>query len=146
MPPEISRPAAAGGSLNGGKNLSPSDVNADLKNLEMTEGLTKALGIPSVVSKPFVVRYGIFSGLNHTPTNKTGYDCSMRLAVYENVGRNSVNINGAYFEKFWAYLMKPKYVIQGMPGQTGFEDEKESWLDKIRGWVQGGSSKNGAGE
>jgi hypothetical protein len=146
MPPEISRPAAPGGKSNGSKDLTPSDVNADLKNLEMTEALVRSLGTPSVVSKPFVVRYGIFAGLNHTKANKTGYDCSIRLAVYENVGRNSVNINGMYFEKFWAYLMKPKYVIQGMPSQTGFEDEKEGMIDRLRSWIQGGSSKNGVSE
>jgi hypothetical protein len=143
---EIHRtPVSGSESTNGKTGRDPSDVNADLANIKMTEGLVGKLGTPSIVSKAFVIRYGIFAGLNHRdkvvddketvidPGNETGYDASMRLAVYEKVGRESVNINGLYFEKFWAYLMKPKYTIMGIPGgQDAFNEEKTSIFDGIR--------------
>jgi hypothetical protein len=135
------------------------EVNPDLANIEMAKGLIERLGTPSIVSKPFIVRYGLFSALNHRSStrdetgkvidsgNPTGYDCSLRMRVYESVSKNSVNVNGQYFEKYFAYLMKPKYIIQGMPiGQNTFEDNEESLFDKARNLItgnKGGESSNG---
>jgi len=136
----------------------PYDVNADLANIEMAKGLIKDLGTPSIVSKSFIVRYGLFSALNHRspvrdaegivtdPGNPTGYDCTLRMRVYASVAKDSVNVNGQFFEKFWAYLMKPKYIIQGMPiGQNSFDDEGESWIDKGRNLIMGKPEGSGNG-
>ena len=73
--------------------------------------------------------------------NNTGYDCSARMAVYEAVAAKSVNIDGAYFDKIWSYLMKPKFIIQGngMMSSTvnGFEEEP-GFISKILGFLFGG--------
>jgi hypothetical protein len=122
----------------------PHELNPDLAAAKMANDLVDKMGAPSILTTPFVVRYGIFSGLNHTPTNRTGYDCSMRLAVYRMVAHESVNVNGAYFEKVWQYLMKPKVVVQGMQGQPAFqqEEEKESILSRMIGFFKGGKKND----
>ena len=126
-----------------GNTYSPDELNPDLASSKMARDLVNMMGSPSIISTPFVVRFGIFSGINHSPTNPTGYDCSMRLAVYKMVARESVNVNGAYFEKVWQYLMKPKMIIQGMPSQQAFqEEEKTSLWDRTIGRLLGGKKND----
>ena len=97
----------------------PHELNPDLAAAKMANDLVNRMGSPSVLTTPFVVRYGIFSGLNHRDVvNVTGYDCSMRLAVYRMVAKESVNVNGMYFEKVWQYLMRPKVIVQGITGSV----------------------------
>ena len=122
----------------------PDELNPDLAAARMADELVKRLGKPSIISKKFAVRYGIFRGLNHIDKeNETGYDCSMRIKVYDEVSNNSVNIDGKYFERIFAYLMKPKYVINGAPfGQSAFEDEKQTLFERLMGW---GKPKNDSG-
>lgn len=128
---------------NQGSTYSPHELNPDLAQAKMAEDIIKMMGSPSIISTPFVVRYGIFSGLNHTTDNPTGYDCRMRLAIYENVAHQSPNVNGAYFEKVWQYLMKPKMIVQGMPGTQAFqEEEKESLWDRTIGRFFGGKKND----
>ena len=123
---------------------SPAELNPDLAAARMAENLVKMLGKPSIISKKFAVRYGMFKALNHIDKdNETGYDCSMRLKMYEMVAGNTVNIDGKWFERILAYLMKPKYVIQGTPfGQSAFEDEKQTLFERLMGW---GKPKNDSG-
>lgn len=75
--------------------------------------------------------------------NPTGYDSSLRLAVYEHVARHSVNIEGEYFHSFWAFAMKPKMIIQGMNamGQPVEEEGRQSIFDRVRGWFGKGDEK-----
>ncbi len=124
----------------------PEELNPELATAKMAEKLIDKLGAPSIVNKAFVVRFGIFSGLNHSESNRTGYNCVMRLSVYDSVAHNSVNINGAYFEKIWAYLMKPKFVLQGMQVQT-FDQEEQT--GGITSWIKekifGGGEKQNVG-
>lgn len=120
-------------------NWQPHEVDPDLATAKMAENLIEKMGPPSVISTPFVVRYGIFSGLNHTESNPTGYNCGMRLSLYRKVAHESVNVNGMYFEHIWQYLMKPKVVVQGLANQPAFEqEEKTSIWDKLTGWFRGG--------
>jgi hypothetical protein len=74
------------------------------------------------------------------PGNPTGYDSSLRVRIYKEVESASVNINGAYLEKFWAYLCKPKYIINGMPmGNNTFEEDKgESLIGRLVNFMRGG--------
>ena len=124
---------------------SPDQLNPDLAASKMAQDMVNKLGTPSIISKKFAVRYGIYRSLNHTKESKTGYDCSTRLKLYEEIAANSVNIDGKFFERFWAYLMKPKYVISGTPfGANAFEDEKKSALGRIIGWFRGEKANDAA--
>lgn len=126
-------------SLNG-KQWRPDQVDPELANLAMAKLLVEKMGTPSILNKNFVVRYGIFNAINHSPENPTGYDSSLRLAVYREVSSQSVNIDGVYFEKVWAFLMKPKYIINGMNGMPNqFDQEKgESIVGRFVNWIRGG--------
>jgi hypothetical protein len=104
----------------------PHELNPELAAAKLAEKLVDRMGDPTVVSKRFVVWQGIWEGLNHTKENPTGYDCSMRVALYRHIAKNSVNIDGKYFDRLFAYLMKPKYTIvqnTGQPGNAFQEDE-----------------------
>lgn len=121
----------------------PAELNPELATAKLASDMCGMMGSPSIISTPFVVRFGIFNGLNHSTKNPTGYDCSMRLAVYKMVAHESVNVNGAYFEKFWQYLMRPKMIVQGLPSQQAFqEEEKESLWDRTIGRFFGGKKND----
>ena len=146
----------------------PEQLNPDLANLAMARILVDKMGTPSIVNKQFVVRKAVFEALNHIPGeyrvlkpayqdddgfwipaevleiskgNITGYDSSLRIKVYREAEKGSVNIEGRYFEKIWAFLMKPKYIINsvgGMPGQFGEEEKGESLIGRAWNWFRGG--------
>jgi hypothetical protein len=74
------------------------------------------------------------------PGNPTGYDCSMRIAAYEKWELGSVNVDGWYGEKVWAFLMKPKMIITSLAGQGGLgqeEEKKESLIGRLWGKITG---------
>jgi len=136
-----------------GNGVRPYELDPELAQIKIAEILIGKMGTPAVISRPFVVRYGLFHALNHVDPeydtrdghrisagNSTGYDASLRLHVYREVAAQSVNIDGRYFNNVWAYLMKPKYIIQGMNGMpTQFEDDKkESIAGRIMNWFRGG--------
>lgn len=109
----------------------PYEVDPDLANIKMAGDMMAKMGDPGIVSKLFVVWQGLYDGVNNSATNKTYYDASMRASVYKSVFKNSVNVEGALFHAFWTYMNKPKMIVQGIPGQQTFEEEKkESLIDK----------------
>jgi hypothetical protein len=113
----------------------PDELSADLAAAKMAGDVFEDLGTPSFISKNFGVWYGICRSLHDSNV----YDCSLRISLYHSVEANSVNVDGRYFERLWAYMMKPKYVIQGIPfGQP--EEEKESVFGRIANWWRGGKS------
>lgn len=119
-------------------SVKPWELDAELMQLKMAEMMVSRLGTPSVINKKFIVRYGIFTALNHTPTNPTGLDCSLRIKVYEKVAAQSINEDGKYFERYWAYMMKPKYIINaGAPMQGQPQEEKQSIAGRIWGFMTG---------
>jgi len=154
--------------LNGGQ-YKPEQLDPELANLAMARLLVEKSGTPSILNKKQIVRYGIFNALNHVPPtylkisdeyqdtegihpavydqvskgNPTGYDSSLRLAVYREVAAQSINEGGKYFEKVWAFLMKPKYVINGMTMGPGMQDEekKESLAGRFMNWWRGGKNE-----
>jgi hypothetical protein len=150
------RPPSPGATQTNGGQWRPEQLDPELANLAMAKLLVEKMGTPSIVNKQFIVRKAIFKALNHIPKqyekidadtfividkgNPTGYDSSLRLAVYNEAERGSVNIDGQYFEKAWAFLMKPKYIINAAAGQPGqFEEEKgESIAGRIMNWFKGG--------
>jgi hypothetical protein len=138
----IRRPSSPGVSDIQHQGYSPDQLNPDLAAAAMAREIVAKLPKPAIISKLFAVRQGIFTALNNSPTNLTGYDCSVRLLVYDAVAETSVNIEGKYFNSLWAYLMKPKYIIQGMPQQMGgFEEEKPGILSRVVGWFRGGNKQ-----
>lgn len=115
--------------------VKPYELDAELAQLKMAEMMIQRLPRPSKVSKAFIARKGIFEALNHTEANRTGYDCSLRCTLYDQFALQSVNEDGLYFEHFWAFMMKPKYIINGM--QQGQPEEKESLIGRAVGWLRG---------
>lgn len=104
----------------------PHELNPELAAAKLAQTLVERMGDPAVVSKRFVVWQGIWEGLNHTNTNRTGYNCQIKVDLYNHIAKNSVNIDGKYFDRLFAYLMKPKYVItqaSAMPGNAFQNDE-----------------------
>jgi hypothetical protein len=135
-----SEPAEIKDSNNSG--MKPQDYLPDMAAAKMAESFVKDMGPFSNVSKAFVVRQGIWLGLNHTATNQTGYDCSMRLSIYNQVARNSGNVDGFNLKSFWQYLMKPSYVITQMGGLGGqpFQSEEPGFFRRIFNRLTGKSN------
>lgn len=145
----------------------PSEIDPELANLAMAKVLVDKLGTPSRVKKEFIVRKAVFTALNHVPAtlqevipatetepavlnvinpgNPTGYDSSLRLEVYRCAELGSVNEDGIYFDRVWAFLMKPKYIINGMAGMGALQEEEqgESLFSRAVNWFRGGK-KNGS--
>ena len=122
----------------------PYEVDAELATSKLAETIIDRMPAPAIVSKEFVVWLGIYRGLNHSEKNPTYCDTSLFVSIFEGVAHNSVNINGALFEKVFQYLSKPKMIVQGLPGQPLFneEEEKKSIFDRIRGFMGGGDKTN----
>lgn len=130
-----------------GNDVDPSLIDADLAAAAMAKELVKQLGRPSIISKKFAVRKGVFKALNHTKEHKTGYDCSLRIMVYDEVENASVNIDAKYFERAWAYLMRPKFIVTGMPQTPNTFDEQEpTWGRKLLNMFTGKGNENKTGE
>ena len=138
------RPTSPGVVDRGQSGVKPWELDPDLAASKLAENLLNKLPTPSVISKPYAVRYGIFYALNHSEKNPTGYDSSLRLAIYQEVAHQSVNIDGELFRSTFAYLMKPKYILQGgglMPGQFQ-EEQKESIFGRVINWFRGGKKND----
>jgi len=136
-------PASPSSSKTTESKWQPYEVDPDMANAKLANDLVTMCGRPGIVSKEFVIFHGILQGINHSKENPTYFDCSRIISVFDAVFANTVNINGALFEKIWQYLMKPKMIIQGMPGQMSFQEEqKESYFDKIRNWFTGGKKND----
>ena len=130
---EIIRPEPASVEKGGDSSMSPEDYMADMANAKMAKDFIAMLGRPSIVSKQFIVWQGIWSALNHTDTNKTYLDTSLRLAIYDHVAKNSVNVDGKYFERAWQYLMKPRFVISQNIGATpnSFDQDQPGFIGRL---------------
>lgn len=160
------RPSSPGITRQTIEQWNPAELNPDLANLAMAKLLVERLGTPSRIKKEFIVRKAVFKALNHIPEtleeiipateyepavlnviergNPTGYDSSLRLEVYRQAELGSVNEDGIYFDRVWAFLMKPKYIINGMAGMGGLQEEEkgESLIGRAINWFRGGK-KNG---
>jgi hypothetical protein len=136
-------PSPSSGDKAGSHSYKPYEIDPDLAASHLAEEMMTRMGTPGIVSKPFVVWQGIWEGLNHTEKNETYYDSSIRCSIYRGVFNNSVNINGSLFERFWQYMMKPKMVVQGLPGQQTFEqDDNPSLWDRTFGRLLGGKKED----
>jgi hypothetical protein len=139
----IPAPAAPQVNISTGQQLRPEDYNSDLATAKMAEKLVSVMGFPAIYSKEFAVRQGIFEALNHAEINPTGYDCSLRVAIYRNVERKSVNIDGKYFNSLWAYLNKPKYIInQNAPPQDNAFNKEPGFIQRAVNRLTGKGGDN----
>jgi hypothetical protein len=131
---QLQRPENRGAVENKGV-VKPYELDAELAQLKLAELMIGRLPCPSKVNKAFIARKAIWEALNNTQENQTGYDCSIRIRLYDQFALQSVNEEGMYFERFWAFMMKPKYIINGM--QQGQIEEKESIIGRAIGWFRG---------
>jgi hypothetical protein len=131
---QLQRPENRGAVENKGV-VKPYELDAELAQLKLAELMIGRLPCPSKVNKAFIARKAIWEALNDTQENQTGYDCSIRIRLYDQFALQSVNEEGMYFERFWAFMMKPKYIINGM--QQGQIEEKESIIGRAIGWFRG---------
>jgi hypothetical protein len=165
------RPVSPGITTKTLEQWKPAELDPELANLAMAKLLVEKLGTPSRIKKEFIVRKAIFTALNHIPAtyqeiapacenedgfkgpaiwneiekgNPTGYDSSLRLEVYRHAELGSVNEDGIYFDRVWAFLMKPKYIINGMAGMGGLQEEEkgESLIGRAVNWFKGRKSNN----
>ena len=131
------RPASPGSDTIKTTGTSPADLNPSLRELEMMEDLLFLLDPPSDITKPFAVRKAIYTALNHTPENPTGYDTSARIRLYSIYERSSLNVGAKLFDTFTAFLMKPHVMIQGMPtGNT--VPQEPGFFGRILNRITGG--------
>jgi hypothetical protein len=129
----------------------PEETNPELAAAAMVKEMMAKFPTPAIVNKKFSIFEGILMATNHVaptldkdgkildPGNPTYFDCTPRLRAYKKVAETSVNVDGALFKNFWAYMMHPNYIIQGMP-QMPTQEEKpgliSGLLNKFRGQPQ----------
>jgi hypothetical protein len=109
------RPQSPGSSTIKNTTTSPSDLDPDLAAMGMIKDLLIKVDTPSDITKQFAVRKALYSALNHSENNPTGYDASLRINLYASYEKSSLNISAKLFNSFMAFLMKPKMIIQGLP-------------------------------
>ena len=135
----------------------PEQLDPDLANMAMANLLVEKMGTPSRINQVFNARKAMLMALNHREPvydeltgvttdagNPTGYDCSMRIAAYEKWERGSINVDGWYGEKIWAFLMKPKLMITSLAGQGAIQEEepKESMFSGLWKRISGGGKND----
>ena len=67
----------------------------------------------------------------------TYLDTSLLIELMDRVSEKSVNVEGKLFQNIFAYLMHPKYIIQGMPQAMTPEEEKPGVLSRLWGGITG---------
>lgn len=136
---DIVRPKAPSSTDDQSRGYSPEQLNPELAQAAMARDLIGKWPIPTFISKKFAVFQGMYRGLNHTEDNKTYFNCEMRLAIYQQVGHQSVNIDGRLFTSIFTYLNKPKLVLQGVNQlASGFEEEKPGFFASLINRFRGG--------
>jgi hypothetical protein len=111
----------------------PDELNADLASATLVKDLVNKLPTPAIDTRKFTIIHGLMKSLNHSESNPTYIDTSNLIRLMDAVSEKSVNVDGKYFETLFAYLMKPKYIIQGMPQGTASEEKKPGIIQRILG-------------
>ena len=121
----------------------PDELNAELAAAALARELVAKWPKPSISSKKFTVIHGLMLSLNHKEPvlnsdgtikekrNPTYLDVSPIIELMDRVDEKSVNVEGKLFTNIFAYLMHPKYIIQGMPTAGQPEEEKPGLLSRI---------------
>lgn len=123
--------------------MKPSDYIPDMAAAKMASDFVNRMGPFTNVSKAFIVRQGIWTGLMNSEKNRTGYDCSMRISIYTAVANHSGNVDGFNLKSFWQYLMRPSYVITqagGLGGQP-FSQDEPGFFRRMLNRITGGGNQ-----
>jgi hypothetical protein len=127
----------------------PDELNAELAAAALARELVAKWPKPTISSKKFTVIHGLMLSLNHKEPvlnpdgtvkekgNPTYLDVSPLIELMDRVDEKSVNVEGKLFQNLFAYLMHPKYIIQGMPQVGQAEEEKPGAVSRLIGWVTG---------
>ena len=136
---DIQRPPSPSGSDKRGSGFKPSDYNPDLANTEMVKDMMEKLPSPAIVSKKFTVFQGLLKSLNHTDKNKTFINTEPLSILMDEVSRNSVNVDGALFKNFWAYMMHPIFNIMqgGMMTPMTQQEEQPGFFGRMINRITG---------
>ena len=126
--------ADAGSSKDGG--IKPEDYNPDMAAASLARDLVNKLPTPAIDTRKFTIIHGLMQSMKHSDENKTYVDTTLIIELMDRVSEKSVNVDGKYFQNLFAYLMKPKYIIQGMPN-TPMEEQKPGLVSRFFGWVRG---------
>lgn len=111
----------------------PDELNADLAAASLVKDIVAKLPTPAIDTRKFTIIHGLMKSLNHSDSNPTYIDTSNLIRLMDAVSEKSVNVDGKYFETLFAYLMKPKYIIQGMPQGNAAEEKKPGIIQRILG-------------
>ena len=136
MADEIIRRRSASGDESKGNEFRPDEQNADLAAAAIAKDLLAKLPTPAIDTRKFTIIHGLMKSMNHTDDNKTYMDTKLLTELMDRVSEKSVNVDGKYFQNLFAYLMKPKYIIQGMP-QTTMEEQKPGLLSRLWSGITG---------
>lgn len=117
----------------------PDELNAELAAATLAKDLIAKLPTPSIDTRKFTIIHGLMKSMNHVnpkgadPGNLTYIDTTLFVNLMDRVSAASVNVDGTLLNSIFAYLMKPKYIIQGMPSTPEVE-EKPGLLSRLFGW------------
>ena len=122
----------------------PEDYNPEMAAAGLARDLIKKLPTPAIDTRKFTIIHGLMSSLNHREEDKdhnikanhTYIDTSLIVELMDRVSEKSVNVNGELLHSIFAYLMKPKYIIQGMP-TTPMEENKPGLLARLWAGIRG---------
>jgi len=118
--------------VEGQKNeFRPDELNADLAAASLARELVNKLPTPAIDTRKFTIIHGLMQSMNHSESNTTFIDTSLLIELMDRVSEKSVNVEGKYFQNLFAYLMKPKYIIQGMPQAGTTQDDKPGLLTRL---------------
>jgi hypothetical protein len=137
-PAQLQRPENRGLLEHGNGTVKPWEHDPELAQLKMAEMMVQRLGEPSIQTKEFTVAYSILCAMNDTQGHRTGFNTQILIDVLLEHSKQSVNRDGLYFRNFWAYMMKPKYIIQGNMAPGAMEEEKQSIAGRFVNWIRGG--------
>ena len=111
------------------------------KDVDISDDIEEIKGriVGEIVGKPGYLRVVVDEG------NTTYIDLSLLSVVLDEVSRQSVNVEGSLFKNFWAYMMHPTFIIQGMPntGQVT-EEQQPGFFGRIMNRLRGKDTSQGA--
>jgi hypothetical protein len=137
MTEEIVRRRSPDVSTGQGNVFRPDELNADLAAASLARDLVAKLPTPAIDTRKFTIIHGLMKSLNHVEgKNNTYIDTSLLVELMDRVSEKSVNVDGKYFQNLFAYLMKPKYIIQGMP-PASTEKNEPGIISRIWGKITG---------
>lgn len=145
MSEEIVRRKSPDVGNNNDGGIKPEDYNPEMAAASLARDLVNKLPTPAIDTRKFTIIHGLMQSMDHTDTNKTYIDTKLIIELMDRVSEKSVNVDGKYFTSLFAYLMKPKYIIQGMP-TTPIEEQKPGLLSRLWAGIRGKPAQPEAGK